>query len=636
MSGPTWEEIQATVRGRQAANQPLVSKMVEVKNRYNGDYILPMPTDLESPALGGMMPLLITESIDFAGMQAASVMPRMDSPAISNSELSSKRARIRRKAVAADYHRSRMKLQLRRFYRHLAGYSTGCMGIVPNLTTKRAEIVTRDPLTHYPEARANEDVSQPANCAFITQRSTGWMRKNYPELAAKFPMRNAATEPELWDFVEWHDEHVCVLGILGPHEDQHGRYAHQNQGVFMGGTELRRYPNKMGLNPFISPGRITLDKMVSQLANMVGMVDMSAHLQALSVIATEKAIFPDRYVIGDSNRTPRLVSGEWKDGRTGEVNLLQDAKIVQDLRGTPDPTNQQVIDRLERNFRISSGLVPQAGGESASAMRTGRGVEQLMSQAVTPRIQEMQEIGEAHFPHLNTAIMECYKGYWPDQKFIHFSGWPGEKGEVEFTPANDFETTENVVSYAIPGADVQGLTIIAGQLLGANIISEQGFGDIHPWVSDPAEMRRQREEEALEAAMLSSLQEQAVSGAIPATYVARLLVLRRNVSDLPTAIIKLDEELKAEQAKEPAEPAEGELAAPEMMPGLAPPPPGMGPGGMGPAPAGMPPMPPPAPGGGGMPPGDEIGPPGEMKGLRRMMESLSATPPSRGRNPIEV
>ena len=94
-----------------------------------------------------------------------------------------------------------------------------------------------------------------------------------------------------------------------------------------------------------------------------------AKFMALELIAQEKAIFPDRYIIGRSGQVPMIVGGEWKDGREGEVNVLLDAENIGELRSAPDQNTRVAIDRLERNARISTGTVPQIGGESYGALR---------------------------------------------------------------------------------------------------------------------------------------------------------------------------------------------------------------------------------------------------------------------------
>jgi hypothetical protein len=312
-----------------------------------------------------------------------------------------------------------------------------------------------------------------------------------------------------------------------------------------------------------------------------------AKFMALELIAQEKAIFPDRYIIGRSGQVPMIVGGEWKDGREGEVNVLLDAENIGELRSSPDQTTRVAIDRLERNARISTGTVPQIGGESYGALRTGRGIDALMGASMDPRIQEMQEVMEAYLPHLNECVFATYQAHWGSKKFSMFTGYTGDFGQVDFTPEDHFETYDNVVSHSIPGADIQGTTIQLGQLLGMKGISLNTFRTRHPYIDDPEAEGRRVDEEQLEEAVMSAIQQQAVSGQLPIVYLAKIEKHRKNGLDIFESVQKADEEIREEQAAMAPEPMEGQAMAPEMAPGLAGGPEAMGPQG-GPPPAGGP------------------------------------------------
>lgn len=619
----TWDEIVSTVRNRQMNNGELLEKMVEVRRRYNADWVLPYVSEIDSEVLPPTTPALIAEAIDFVGMRAASVMPYMNSPAIDPSKEVGVRSReygaIRRKILGATHHQSKTKLHLRRAMRHLAGYATASFIVVPDFNSSLPRLEMRDPLATYPEPRAPEDLSPPSNCAFVYAKSVDWLRATYPQVRNWIQSSRASGE-ELWDVVEWVDEEVTVIGILGP-RDWESRTLGAGGNVIQS-MELGRWRNLAGCCPAYIPSKVTLDKIVSQIANLTGQVDLMAQLQALAIAAGEKSIFRDRFIIGDSIRAPQLVGGQWKDGRTGEMNIILDAKNIGELTGTPDPSTQMMIDRLERNVRVSSGLVPQAGGESYGALRTGRGMDSLLGAAVDPRVQEMQEIMEVALEHCNTVIMETYKAYWPDKKYRMFSGWPGDKGTVEFTPNVHIETTENVVAYTIPGSDVQGTTIQLGQLLGMKAISLHTLRSRHPYIDDPDAESARVEEEVIEEALLQGLANQVAKGSIPVTYLAMVEKHRRKSPDLVQAILKADNEMKQEQAKMAPPPGEGQFAAPQQMPGISGPPP-------------IPPtMPPPAPEGatpqpgGPMPGGGQGGPPQNQQDLQALMQALASAPPS--------
>ncbi len=568
----TFEEIVGIIRQRQEAQSPLLERMLDIKERYNGDYVIPLPSMDEEPILPPLTPALISENIDAVAQRAASVMPFIGCPALDPSKERGRRSRqyadVRKRALAATWYQNRFKVKMRRAYRHLAGYATTALCIYPDFELGMPKIEVRDPLGVYPEPQAAENYDVPRNCGFIYGKSGDWLRANYPASRTENGGPVASDEnarQELWDVCEWVDAEHIVIGIMGP------RYAYHNQSYSYHSTqlELSRAINRAGMPCVITPGRITLDKIASSVSNVVGMTDLMAKLMALEIIAQEKAIFPDRYIIGRSGQVPMIVGGEWKDGREGEVNVLLDAEQIGELRSSPDPATNIAIDRLERNARISTGTVPQIGGESYGALRTGRGIDALMGASLDPRVQELQETMEAHLPYLNECIFACYRGYFDQQKFVTFTGYSGDFGHVEFTPEEHFESFDNVVSHSIPGADVQGTTIQLGQLLQMKGISLNTFRVKHPFVDDPEAEGRRVDEEQLEEAVMAGIQQQAAQGTMPIVYVAKIEKFRKDGHDIFESIRRADEELRKEQAEEIPEPAEGQMMAPEAAPGLA-------------------------------------------------------------------
>ena len=578
----TFEEIVAIVKQRQQNGSALLQRMLDVKERYNGEYVIPIPSMEEEPVLPPLTPALISENIDAVAQRAASVMPFIGCPAVDASKERGVRSReyadIRRKALAATWYQSKYKVKIRRAYRHLAGYATACLVVSPDFDKGIPRIDVRDPLGVYPEAKAYEDVDPPANVGFIHGKSGEWLRNHYPaarqENGGPIPPEDRSSQ-ELWDVVEWIDAEHIVIGIMGP------RYEHYNQvyGHHAATIELSRAPNKAGMPCVITPGRITLDRIASSISNIVGIVDLMSKMMALEIMAQEKAIFPDRYIIGRSGQVPMIVGGEWKDGREGAVNVLLDAEQIGELRSTPDPSTNIAIDRLERNARISTGTVPQIGGESYGALRTGRGIDALMGAALDPRIQELQEIMEAHLPYLNECLFSSYKGYFGGKKFSMFTGYAGDFGQVEFTPNEHFEISDNVVSHSIPGADIQGTTIQLGQLLSMKGISLRTFRTKHPFIEDAEMEGRRVDEEQLEEAVMAAIQQQALSGQLPVVYVSKIEKHRKKGLDIFEAIEKADAEIREEQAAVAPTPEEGMAIAPEQAMGLAAGPAGMAPQG---------------------------------------------------------
>ncbi len=608
-------DIVSIMKTRQRDGHPLLQRMIEVRDKYNGpqvDYIVPFVSNKDEEDLDPMTPMLIAEAIDHVAMRASSVMPGIYVPAVDGAKQRGKGSReyasLRKGALQYVYQCSKFNLIQRRAYRHLAAYATTSLVVVPDDERQMPKIKIRDPLTSYPDIQAAEDYDEPRNAGFIFGKSATWLRHHFPACRSEYggPVGEPKSTDEIWDCYEWIDHDHTSIGILGVRAD-----AYQRASDVSGGEkwmELHWWENKTGMLPAVIPARVTLDRVLSQVANVVGHIDLMAKMMMLNVIAAERAVFPDTYIIGDANRTPTITGGRWKDGREGDINIVSEARAIGRLTQTPDPAGLQMLDRLERNMRISTGLVPQAGGESYGALRTGRGIDSLMGAAVDPRVQELQEIMEAWLPHLNRVILQTMKTHWGSKTYSMYTGKVGSFREFEFTPSKHVETLENTVRYSVPGADVVETNVVLQQMLGSGAISRRTFRERHPWVDDAEQEQNLVNEEQLESVMLQSIQQGLMEGRFPPVFGAYVEAEVRKGFDIFEAVERADRRLQERQA-EPVTPDEQGMLPPEAMPGVA-----AGPGAamapVAPAPEEMPPS---------------IGPTSDQEGLRELMNAIAAT-----------
>jgi hypothetical protein len=300
-------------------------------------------------------------------------------------------------------------------------------------------IEVRDPMGTFSEPMAAESLRAPEYVGFITRFSAARLRRMFPQTMEENggPISRYQLNDMMWDVVEWVDCEQTIYGLLGPTITTSYADPAVNEN-WRGGPQMQlgpSYPNKAGICPAIVPVNLSLGGIMSRLGAMLGNVDLQARLMALNIMAQEKAIFPDTYAIGRQGMMPQIVGG--RNGRTAarrDVNLLMDVETVGVLRSQPDQGTNVMIDRFERNFRVSNGLVPQTGGETYGALRTGRGIDALTSIALDPRIQELHEIEEEWIPVMNQAIFAAYKAWWGSKSYSLNSGYPGDTGLVEFTP----------------------------------------------------------------------------------------------------------------------------------------------------------------------------------------------------------
>lgn len=552
-----WDHVVSTMQVRIASDSPLIRQMIDVERRYSGEYVIPMPNVEDGDSLPRTTPLLIGDAIDHTSRSGASVMFDVSCPLVRQPGRSVEEQRAnaskRRQILAATYHQSKFQLLRRKAFRHFAGYAGYGYDVVPDLKLGGPRIRVLNPLITYPDPKADEDFGDTVDYGVVRAKSASWVRWAYPQTRVEQGGPIAPDgDDDLWDIVEWTDPEVCLVGLLGP-RDPDCVSLHDGARPHM---LLGAYTNYAEMTPAVMPRRITLGRIASQIAQLTGVVDLMDRLMALDILASEKGIWPDTYIIGDDRGVPSLVGGQWKDGRTGDVNVIRNASGVGQLRTDPGPNSKMTIDRLERNVRISTSLVPQTGGETYGALRTGRGIDALMSAAVDPKVQELHEIDAAYMSTLNQAIFSTWKGWWGDTKVVAFSGWRSDRGEVEFTPNKDIPSIENATHYPIPGQEVSQVTITLGQLLGTRGISMRTFRRMHPWIDDADAEEALINEEEMERFALEAIMAQIQSQQLPLTYLAKLERHRKVELDIFLAIEKADEEIRREQAE-----LEAQLAA---------------------------------------------------------------------------
>ena len=572
----SFEEIRELAINLQTRRTALIRYMMDIKRHYEADWVVPMPDVKDEPTLAQFTPSLITDTIDGLGMRAASISPVVHCPAKGMGDRATAKALTRRKILSATYHDQKWKVKRRRYYRHMCAYDTACVFVEPDFATGMVRMNVRDPLTAYPEPVAADLVRAPSYVAFITRYSGGELRRRYREVRDENggPI-TAENDHEEWDLLEWVDHDQLVFGLLGPREieGKHISRRYRTDGELGQGPWMQLGPavkNRAGRCLAIMPQAVSLHTIGNRLNALLGNIEMQTRLMAMEVQAQQRAVFPDMFVVSNPNEQPVILNGgQWKDGRTGEMNLLQGVAQVGQISQTPDMRTQAMIDRLERNTRVSSGLNPQMGGESFGSLRTGRALDAMMASSVDPRIQELHEITEAWLPEINAAILASYRGWFDQQKYEVFSGWTGDKGVVKFEPGKDIEILDNVVSYSVPGADTIQQTQVLGSLLGANAISTETFQTLHPWIEDADAEKDAITQEALFKAMVAGVQEQIASGQMPIAIVAGLYERVRNGMALPEALLAVDEEIRQQQAEAAAAAQEAAMADPMAQLGLA-------------------------------------------------------------------
>ena len=544
----TAEEIVDLYYTRSSNHAGVKERMRHIRDHYNGDVIVPLP-EIDSTEASAVANLLAT-GLDQTAMRIASVTPDIVCPPEDeSSKQAQKFAAIRRKALFGWWQNSKIDMQLAKRARHLIGYSNTIVQIRFDQDKGCPTWHVRDPLTAYPSNLRGSDDMTPADCVFGYERSYGWIRRQYPEAALRFAGGVSAApldtdRPiELIEYVD-HDEYVLVA-VRHP-ANSVGMYSRNNDtGPIV--SELERTPNLTGVCPVVMSQRISLDEPNGQFDGILGMYQQQAKLMALEVIAVQKGIFPDTWLVGRAGEQPSIINAA--NGLTGEVGVIRGGDL-RDMQLQPGFMTNPAIDRLERAQRLTAGIPAEFGGESTSNIRTGRRGDAVLSAVVDFAVQESQRILARSLETENRIAIAMAKSYAGGKSKSFYVAMGKVKGKVDYVPNKHFTTDDNVVSYSHAGADINNLVIAGGQRLQMGTMSKESFMKIDPLVEDVEAERDAVTAEQLEQSLLSGLQQQAATGAIPPSDVARIIdLVKSNKEELAGAVEKVQREAQERQAE---------------------------------------------------------------------------------------
>ena len=552
------EEIVGLLRERESNLEPSFARMRRVRAAYDGDIVVPLPELDENEQVA--VANLLAQGLDQTAMRIASVMPDVVMPPTKDDQKQAeKRASTRRRAVLGWWQHNRMDIKLSKRARHMLGYASSPVSLRYDPKAGLPVWTVRDPLTTFPAPVFGPDDMAPYDTIFTYERTFSWLQDNYPEGAEKIRHQDVQGS-DLYQLVEYCDPEETVLVAVGRDPRAQTTW-HRHADYSPSLAELERTVNRTGVCPVVVAGRINLDQPQGQFDQMLGMYQMQAKLMALEVLAVQKGIFPDTWLVSNPGETPQIVNTA--NGLTGEVGVLKGGTL-RDSVVNPGFMTNPTIDRLERAQRLTAGIPSEFGGESGSNIRTGRRGEAVLSAVVDFPVQEARRMLAASLEVENKraiALMKTYAGNRPQSFYVSMKG---AKGVVDYTPNKDFDTDDNRVMFSHPGADMNDLVIGAGQRIGMGTMSKRSFMQIDPMVDDAEHEHDAVISESLEQALLASLQTQAAQGALPPNDLARIAELvRTDRAELADAVQKVQEEAQQRQASQVPP------GSPELMPGIA-------------------------------------------------------------------
>jgi hypothetical protein len=555
------EQILSLLGERRTSRGPRLEKMRRISEAYSNEIVLPLPEmdSSEEPAVANILSI----AVDSMGQRVASVLPKITFAALGDVRTARAKARTRRDVVYGWWDENRMDLQLPKRGRQFFTYASTVVHVRPSARKQAPIYELRDPLTSYP---SGEDIVCD-DCLFTYRLSLNALERRFGNgqstgwLAGKLQLGPDTHSSTPIDVVEYVDAEETVLLAVAQPNIMPGMNPTNYQMTY---CRLNRAENRLSQCPVVAAGRPGLQFSTGQFDGMVGIYTQQAMLQALEVIAVKRDIFPDTYLVGADGANPRVV--KQADGLRGIMGTVSGG----DIRVLKEPASYQaspLIDRLERNSRVTGRVPAEFGGESPSGVRTGRRGDAVMSAVVDFPLQEAQRFFAHGMRVENEIAIEIDKEWYNRPKKVWVS-WQGVDREVDYSPEELWTTDRHTVSWSHPGSDTNGIGIAIGSAIGMGIMSKKSGMDMHPMVQDGEQEHDQIQIEMLEQATLQGILAQAQSGSIPPGDMARIMQLIAKDMDLAEAIITAQTEAQERQAQQvaPTDPA--------AQPGLAPP--GMG------------------------------------------------------------
>ncbi|MCY3953786.1 MAG: hypothetical protein OXG69_14755 [bacterium] len=562
------DEIIAEYERRKSWLEPRRRSMMRIAALYNNEVDVPLAEldEAEKPATVNVLGL----GVDHYSQRMASTMPVLVTPAAKPGvKTSEEKARVRRQALMAWQESSMLDIVLEKRAKELLGFSLSVTEIRWSPDDGHPKWHWRNPFHCFPPPMVGLGMLKPHDMIYAYQipvpQVLGMFGPDAVPWAAGLS-RNAWLE--MIEYSSARERVFVVREMSAPVEHSSGEEYDVPQPYYSDTPTkpkhaiVSRAPNPLGRCPATMVERIGLTGSRGKFDALEGLFMMQAKMMALHVIATERSVFPDTWLESrESERGTVTVEADGPSGQIGEVS----GGVLKMLQSHPGFQGMELIDNLERNMRVESGVSPEFGGESPTNVRTARRGSAVLNESVSYELMAMQRI------MAKALAAECELALEIDKEF---SGrhkrklWSLSGGLVEYTPASDFDHTKVGVRYPMPGADSAESVVAAGQRMGMGTLSKRTMMELDPMVPDPEIEADRIIHERLEDSMLGALTQQGQAGTIPAVDMARIMkMVREDKKDLVDAIVKVDREARERQSTEvpPGDPgAQPGLAEPGM------------------------------------------------------------------------
>lgn len=569
------EDVLKLLTARKKHYGPLHDAMGQIDVIYDNKAEIPLPDagKYAKPAV----PNLLAQGVDQMAARIASTVPQVTFAAETTSGVdqrtAQRRAKTAQRTITGWWQSDRVPWKLRHRARHLISYGMSPVMVRYDLEKRRPTWVTRDPRMCYPAIEPYASSFCPSDVLFTFRRTVGWLVDHgygggVRSVTGQDPSRLAKDTPMLLiEHADYYGSCLYLSGWANPHDPGHydgglwtpPAWEQSASSMRKDCVLLERQILPDEIMQASVPYRIALNGPQGQFDKMVTTFFAQAQMWALEMLAVQKGIFPDTWLLGERGESPVIESGPY-DGRTGKINLARGR--LETVAYNPGYKTEQTIDRLERSMRLDAGIPSEFGGESGDNIRTARRGDTVLSGMIDHPLAEAQEVLALALADENRAAIALAKFYDGDYERSIYVNVGNDREKVTYQANQVFTHDEHVVSYPMSGTDVNSLIMMTGQRVGLGIQSKRSGMELDPMIANPELEHDRIIAEGIESSMVAAFQQQVASGQIPLVTAARVMQLvETDKKELADAIKTATEEALADQQDQQGPPQTAEQAA---------------------------------------------------------------------------
>lgn len=257
--------------------------------------------------------------------------------------------------------------------------------------------------------------------------------------------------------------------------------------------------------------RPTINRLVGQYNNAIGLMAHMAKLNVLALIATEDSTFRETNIIGG------MESIKYQRGRFATNYLPAGARVERPTGDFPVGAFEQ-INRLEKQLRIQVQYPVMQDGQSPMSYTTGQGIDRLDASS-DKMVMEYRDILGESLENLDAKRLEWDEQMYPNGTKPMHGVHDGTAFFEDYTPSKDIKRQWQTRREYGPMAGIDDPTkIVAGlQLLQAGVIDMETFREMLHSLGQLDLIRDGVRRDRSEAALFSTLEMRAQQGDPEAT-----------------------------------------------------------------------------------------------------------------------